>query len=164
MSKEHCNKVKALLNSGYYDKVTENLKKQYDAISSRGIIRDAKLVKHGLSAIAYTGFAILSGCRPESCLKIKGKDLELIISDHPRDVNKKLAAYIDPQLLVKFAHDHGYHRFSLSAGKAVIKLDGADHPWLSDSDEDDDDYKKAEDDWVSSRSRKRGREEEEGDY
>ena len=319
MSKEDCDTVKALLNSGYYDKVTENLKKQYDAIPSSA---DGRLVKQVLSIIGYMAYALLSGCRPQSILKIKGEDLELLISNHPsdnlgedeleegllqdgdsaicikfdqsktrkrfqelliaefpwevtcieiihtvvsddrldlaaddllfdvgatdknelkhcyaysrfaptvftmaalecsvsaevnfmlirkvyacstleimlgefdigrglkgsknfiktcsvyvkgclKDVSKrlghnpdedwharKLSPYIDPRPLVEFAHDHGYHRFTLPGVKYVIKIEGADHPWLPDSDEDDDDYKKAEDDFVY------GRQESDGD-
>ena len=40
--------------------------------------------------------------------------------------------------------------------KYVIKIEGADHPWLPDSDEDDDDYKKAEDDFVYGRQESDG--------
>ena len=62
---------------------------------------------------------------------------------------RKMTPYLDPRLLVDFAHELGFHRFSLPSVTAVIKRDGNDHPWLSDSDEDDADYKKAEDDIAS---------------
>ena len=318
MSQEDCDTVRTLVNSGYQDKVSQKLQQQLDAISSEV---DGRLVKQVLSCIGFTGFALLSGCRPNSCLQMKGGDLELLISDHPSDnvgeddleeglledgdsaicINfnqsktrlpfeelliadvpwekrcikiihavvsderldigadsllfdlgaaslselnkshvyrnfawtelttaaiecdvsvevtyalirkmyacstlqdmleafdigngikgsmrlnkkcracvkgslkdvsqrlghggykaKKMAPYVDPRYLVEFAHFYGYHRFSLAPVKALIKADGEDHPWLSDSDEDDDDYKKAEDDFVYVR----GGQEDDGD-
>ncbi len=60
----------------------------------------------------------------------------------------KLAPYLDPRLVVHFAHDMGFHRNTLSSLKYLTGASrGIEHPWLSDSDEDDDDYKKAEDTW-----------------
>ena len=325
MSKEDCDTVQTLLNSKYHDKVTQKLRQQYDAIPSN---LDGRLVKQVLSGIGFTGFALLSGCRPASVLRIEGGDLEVLISNHSsdnvgeddleegiledgdvaicinfnqsktrvpfeellfaefqwekdiielihavlsddrlgnigadgllfdvgatdrnglktsfvysrlartvlttaafecnvtvdvnfellrklyacltlqnmlegfdigkcspgsgslrrlcanhvrsslKDVSKRLghtvdrkyrarkvAPYVDPRFLVEFAHYYGYHRFSLAPVRGLIKVDGADHPWLSDSDEDDDDYKKAEDDFVFVRGGQP--EEDDGDY
>ena len=65
---------------------------------------------------------------------------------------QRLRSYVDPQILVEYAHACGFHRNSMSAYKYLTNTDqgtrgrvGEGHPWMSDSDEDADDYPKAED-------------------
>jgi len=64
---------------------------------------------------------------------------------------EKLRPYVDPQILVEYAHACGFHRNSMPAYKYLTNTtEGADgHPWMSDSDEDADDYPKAEDESSS---------------
>ena len=74
------------------------------------------------------------------------KEVSSRLGQHPF-ATEKLRSYVDPQILVEYAHACGFHRNSMAAYKYLTNTtEGANgHPWMSDSDEDADDYPKAED-------------------
>jgi len=62
-----------------------------------------------------------------------------------------MASYLDPLILVDYAHACGFHRNTMDSYKYLTRTmkAAAGHPWMSDSDEDSDHYPKAEDESSS---------------